>query len=57
MAHDDAGGRGIQPISGNQQAYAEKAGPILIDAAIDALIALDETARIKLVPEPEKIAA
>jgi hypothetical protein len=38
-------------------AYAEKAGPILIDAAIDALIALDETARMKVAPEIEKIAA
>lgn len=38
-------------------AYAEKVGPTLIDAAIDALIAIDETARKKVVPELEKIAA
>lgn len=57
MAIGDASARVIGIQMGKAPAYAEKAGPILIDAAIDALIAIDETARTKVAPELEKIAA
>jgi hypothetical protein len=42
---------------GQAPAYAEKRGPALIDAAIDVLISIDETARGAFVPADEKIAA
>lgn len=57
LAIGDASARAIGIQMGKAPAYAEKAGPILVDAAIDALIALDETARTKVAPESEKIAA
>lgn len=44
-------------IKGQAPAYAEKRGPSLIAAAIDALISLDETARAEITPIAEKIAA
>lgn len=57
MAITDASAKKIGIEMKKAPAYAEKAGPILIDAAIDALIAIDETARTKVAPELEKIAA
>ncbi len=57
MAITNATAKEIGIAMDKAPAYAVKAGPILIDAAIDALIALDETARTKVAPELEKIAA
>lgn len=57
MAITNATAKEIGSAMDKAPAYAEKAGPILIDAAIDALIAIDETARTKVAPEMEKIAA
>lgn len=57
MAISNASAKEIGIEMKKAPAYAEKAGPILVDAAIDALIALDETARMKVAPELEKIAA
>ncbi|WP_153432295.1 hypothetical protein [Sinorhizobium meliloti] len=57
MAITDATAKEIGIAMGQAPAYAEKRGPLLIDAAIDALINLDETARVKLTPAEEKIAA
>ncbi|MGJ7040518.1 hypothetical protein [Shinella sp. BE166] len=57
MAITDASAKKIGIEMNKAPAYAERAGPILIDAAIDALIAIDETARTKVAPELEKIAA
>lgn len=57
MAITDATAQAIGTAMGKGRAYAEKVGPWLIDAAIDALIAADETARTKVAPELEKIAA
>lgn len=57
MAITNASAKEIGIAMEKAPAYAEKAGPILIDAAIDALIAIDETARTKVAPELKKIAA
>ncbi|MGH0352128.1 hypothetical protein NKZ16_03215 [Sinorhizobium meliloti] len=57
MAITDATAKEIGVAMGQAPAYAEKRGPSLIDAAIDALIKLDETARGEFVPVEEKIAA
>ncbi|MXN45909.1 hypothetical protein GR138_11960 [Shinella kummerowiae] len=57
MAISDVSAKKIGIEMGKGQAYAEKAGPILIDAAIDALIAADETARLLVEQKPKKIAA
>ncbi|MGO7185304.1 hypothetical protein ACCT14_33010 [Rhizobium brockwellii] len=57
LAITDASAKSIGMAMGQAPAYAEKRGPALIDAAIDALIAIDETARGAFVPAEEKIAA
>lgn len=57
LAITDATAKQIGIAMGNASAYAEKRGPALIDAALDALIDLDETARGTFVQEEEKIAA
>ncbi|QKK18636.1 hypothetical protein [Rhizobium indicum] len=57
LAITDASAKSIGIAMGQAPAYAEKRGPALIDAAIDALIALDETARGEFLPTNEKIAA
>ncbi|WLR98617.1 hypothetical protein [Shinella sumterensis] len=57
MAITDATAREIGVAMGKGRSYAEKAGPWLIDAAIDALIAADETARTFVTAEEKKIAA
>ncbi|WP_153318619.1 hypothetical protein [Sinorhizobium meliloti] len=57
MAITDATAKEIGVAMGQAPAYAEKRGPSLIDAAIDALIDLDETARVDFAPAEEKIAA
>ncbi|WP_414123997.1 hypothetical protein [Rhizobium sp. BR 317] len=45
LAITDATAKEIGMSAGHAPAYAEKRGPSIIDAAIDALIELDETAR------------
>ncbi|WP_245317878.1 hypothetical protein [Ensifer sp. 1H6] len=57
MAITDAAAKTIGIAMGQAPAYAEKRGLSLIDAAIDALINLDETARVEIAPLEEKIAA
>lgn len=57
LAIGDATAKEIGVAMGKAPAYAEKAGPHLIDAAIDALIAADETARLLVEEKPKKIAA
>lgn len=57
LAITDASAKSIGMAMGQAPAYAEKRGPALIDAAIDALIAIDETARGEFTPDEEKIAA
>ncbi|MBY5614094.1 hypothetical protein [Rhizobium leguminosarum] len=57
LAITDASAKSIGMATGQAPAYAEKRGPMLIDAAIDALIAIDETAHGEFVPTKEKIAA
>ena len=57
LAIGDATAKDIGVAMGQGPAYAEKRGPALIDAAIDALIALDETARMDSDPIPQKLAA
>jgi hypothetical protein len=57
LAITDASAKSIGMAMGQAPAYAEKRGPALIDAAIDALIAIDEMARGEFVPTKEKIAA
>lgn len=57
MAITDATAKDIGIAMGQAPAYAEKRGPSLIDAAIDALINLDETARVETASAEEKIAA
>ncbi|MBY5503126.1 hypothetical protein HFO82_31625 [Rhizobium leguminosarum] len=57
LAMTDASAKSIGMAMGQAPAYAEKRGPMLIDAAIDALIAIDETAHGEFVPTKEKIAA
>ncbi|MGH0328765.1 hypothetical protein [Sinorhizobium meliloti] len=57
MAITDATAKEIGVAMGQAPAYAEKRGPSLIDAAIDALIDLDETARVETASAEEKIAA
>jgi hypothetical protein len=57
LAIGDATAKQIGIEMGKGQAYAEKVGPALIDAAIDALIELDETARLELEPPEQKLAA
>ncbi len=57
MAITDATAKAVGIAMGQAPAYAEKRGPALIDAAIDALINLDETARVEIAAVLEKIAA
>jgi hypothetical protein len=57
LAIGDATAKEIGVAMGQGPAYAEKRGSALIDAAIDALIQLDETARLELEPQEEKLAA
>jgi hypothetical protein len=57
MAITDASAREIGIAMGHAPAYGEKRGPALIDAAIDALIDIDETARAEIEPIEKKIAA
>lgn len=57
MAITDATAKEIGVAMGQAPTYAERRGPTLIDAAIDALINLDETARGEFLPAEEKIAA
>ncbi|MBY5698538.1 hypothetical protein [Rhizobium leguminosarum] len=57
LAITDASAKSIGMAMGQAPAYAEKKGPALIDAAIDALIDADEMARGEFVPTKEKIAA
>ncbi|MDI7923388.1 hypothetical protein [Ferirhizobium litorale] len=57
MAITDATAKEIGVALGHAPAYSEKVGPALIDAAIDALIDLDETARGNFAPSEEKVAA
>jgi hypothetical protein len=57
LAITDASAKSIGMAMGQAPAYAEKRGPALIDAAIDVLISIDETARGAFVPAEEKIAA
>ncbi|TBY73368.1 hypothetical protein E0H51_23900 [Rhizobium leguminosarum bv. viciae] len=57
LAITDASAKSIGMAMGQAPAYAEKRGPALIDAAIDSLIAIDETARGAFVPAEEKNAA
>lgn len=57
LAIGDATAKEIGVAMGQGPAYAEKRGPALIDAAIDALIALDETARLEVGDPPQKLAA
>ncbi|MBY3386390.1 hypothetical protein [Rhizobium laguerreae] len=57
MSIADTPAKEIGIAMGLAPAYAEKRGPMLIDAAIDALIDADETARAQFTPAEEKIAA
>lgn len=57
LAITNATSREIGVAMGKAPAYAERAGPLLIDAALDALLAIDETARTMIVPLEEKLAA
>lgn len=57
MAVTDATARQIGMAMGQAPAYAEKRGSSLIDAALDALIDVDDTARGHITPSEEKIAA
>ncbi|MGO6684155.1 hypothetical protein [Rhizobium leguminosarum] len=57
LAITDASAKSIGMAMGQAPSYAEKRGPALIDAAIDALIAIDEMARGEFMPTKEKIAA
>lgn len=57
LAITDATAKEIGMAMGQGPAYAEKRGPSLIDEAIDALIAIDETARIELDQPQQKVAA
>lgn len=57
MAITDASARAIGIAMGLAPAYAEKRGPALIDAAIDALIDLDEHAEGQYQPPEQKKAA
>jgi hypothetical protein len=57
LAITNATAREIGIAMGKAPAYAEKVGPLLIDAAIDALLAIDETARTFIPAQELKIAA
>ncbi len=57
MAVTDASAKEIGVAMGHAPAYAEKRGPSLIDAAIDALIEIDDTARGEILPVEQNIAA
>lgn len=57
LAITNATAREIGIAMGKAPAYAERAGPLLIDAALDALLAIDETARTTTGQQEEKIAA
>ncbi|MBB5041947.1 hypothetical protein [Shinella fusca] len=57
LAIGDATAQEIGSAMGKGRSYAEKVGPWLIDAAIDALIAADETARWVVDEKKKKIAA
>lgn len=57
LAISDASAKEIGMAMGKAPAYAEKAGPHMIDAAVDALIAIDDTARTEIAPIGDKIAA
>ncbi|WP_234811204.1 hypothetical protein [Xaviernesmea oryzae] len=55
LAITDATAKEIGIAMGKAPAYAEKAGPWLIDAAIDALIVADETARLFVEYKQKKV--
>ncbi|WP_105403403.1 hypothetical protein [Neorhizobium sp. T7_12] len=57
MAITNATAKEIGVAMGKAPAYAEKVGPLLIDAAIGALLAIDETARTDNLAEEQKVAA
>lgn len=57
LAITNATARDIGIALGKAPAYAERAGPMLIDAALDALLELDETAHTKTEPPKKKMAA
>lgn len=57
LAITNATAREIGIAMGKAPAYAEKVGPLLIDAALDALLTIDETARTTIAPQEEKVAA
>lgn len=57
LAITNATAREIGIAMGKAPAYAEKVGPFLIDAALDALLAIDETAHTKTEPPKKKMAA
>jgi hypothetical protein len=57
LAITNATAREIGIAMGKAPAYAERAGPLLIDAALDTLLAIDETARTTIAPREEKLAA
>lgn len=57
LAITNATAREIGIAMGKAPAYAERAGPLLIDAALDALLELDETAHTKTEPNEKKMAA
>lgn len=57
LAITDTTAKEIGIEMGKAPAYAEKAGPTLVDAAIDALLAIDEMARTELPVEEKKVSA
>lgn len=57
LAITDASAKVIGIEMGKAPTYAEKVGSTLVDAAIDALLAIDEMARTELPAEEKKIAA
>jgi hypothetical protein len=57
LAITNATAREIGIAMGKAPAYAEKVGPLLIDAALDALLELDETAKADVLAEEKKMAA
>lgn len=57
LAITDTTARDIGIAMGKAPAYAEKVGPLMIDAALDALMAIDETARLAISPPANKKAS
>ncbi|HEX5935974.1 MAG TPA: hypothetical protein VFY63_17575 [Pseudorhizobium sp.] len=57
LAITDTTAKDIGIAMGKAPAYAEKVGPLLIDAALDALMVIDETARLEIAPPVKKLAA